>query len=47
LALILFLRRRELARFQANILGGSIMPGCVVVEVVVLLAVAVAMLLWA
>ena len=43
-ALAVFLERRELASFQANILGGSILPGCVVAEAVALLVLAVAML---
>jgi hypothetical protein len=44
-ALAILLKRREFASFQANVLGGSILPGCVIAEAVVLLAIAVAMLL--
>ncbi|HJQ38428.1 MAG TPA: hypothetical protein VKB93_14920 [Thermoanaerobaculia bacterium] len=43
-ALAVFFKRRELAAFQANILGGSILPGCVIAEAVALLLLAVAML---
>lgn len=43
-AVVVFFKRRELATFQANILGGSILPGCVIAEAVALLLLAVAML---
>jgi hypothetical protein len=43
-AVALFLDRRQLAAFQANILGGSIAPGCVVAEAVLLLILAAVML---
>lgn len=46
-ALAVFFERRALARFQANILGGSVLPGCVIGEAIALLLVAVAMWLWA
>ena len=42
--LILF-RRRQLAGMQALILGGSVVPGCVVAEAVALLVAAVALIL--
>ena len=41
-ALLVFIQRRRLAQMQAMTLGGSIRPGCVVVEAVVLLLIAVA-----
>lgn len=41
-AVVVFLRRRPLAQAQALILGGSILPGCVVAEAIVLLLIAVA-----
>jgi hypothetical protein len=37
-----FLRRRQLAHAQALVLGGSILPGCVIAEAVVLLLIAIA-----
>lgn len=40
-AIVVFLQRRRLAHAQALILGGSIMPGCVVAEAVVLLVIAI------
>jgi hypothetical protein len=40
-AIIVFLQRRRLAHAQALVLGGSIMPGCVIAEAVVLLLIAV------
>jgi hypothetical protein len=43
-AIAVFLNRRGLAHAQANVLGGSILPGCVVAEAVALLAIAAAML---
>ena len=42
-AVIVFVQRRPLASLQAGLLGGSVVPGCVVAEAVVLLAIAVAM----
>jgi hypothetical protein len=41
-ALALFIQRRPLAHMQAMVLGGSVVPGCVVAEAVVLLAIAIA-----
>lgn len=41
-AVVVFLRRRSLAHAQALVLGGSILPGCVVAEAVVLLLIAMA-----
>jgi hypothetical protein len=40
-AIIVFLQRRRLAHAQALVLGGSIMPGCVVAQAVVLLLIAI------
>jgi hypothetical protein len=40
------LQRRPLARAQALILGGSILPGCAVAEGIGLLLIAVAIALW-
>ncbi len=39
-AVAILVRRRDFASFQANVLGGSILPGCVIAEAVVLLAIA-------
>lgn len=44
-AIIVFLQRRRLAHAQALILGGSVLPGCVVAEAIVLLLIAVAIAL--
>ena len=44
-AVVVFMQRRQLARAQANVLGGSVMPGCVIVEAIALLALAVAILI--
>ena len=41
-AVAMLLRRRQLAHAQALILGGSIMPGCVIAEAAVLLVIAIA-----
>jgi hypothetical protein len=41
-ALLVFAQRRRLAQMQAMTLGGSIGPGCVVVEAVVLLLIGIA-----
>ena len=43
-AVVVFLQRRPLARAQANVLGGSVMPGCVIVEAVALVILAIAIL---
>jgi hypothetical protein len=40
-AVVVFLQRRRLAHAQALVLGGSIMPGCVIAEAIVLLLIAV------
>ena len=40
-AIIVFLQRRRLAHAQALVLGGSILPGCVVAQAIVLLLIAV------
>ena len=45
-AVVVFFQRRALAQMQAGILGGSVVPGCVVAEAVVLLLIAVAMLVF-
>jgi len=39
-----YVRRRELAHAEALVMGGSILPGCVVVQAIVLIAVAIAMI---
>ncbi|MFP5245360.1 MAG: hypothetical protein ACLGH0_01610 [Thermoanaerobaculia bacterium] len=39
--LLLLAQRRKLAEMQAMILGGSVVPGCVVAEGVVVLLIAV------
>ena len=39
-AVAVYLRRRQLAHAQALILGGTIMPGCVVAQAVLLLVIA-------
>lgn len=44
-AVVVYLRRRPLAHAQALVLGGSILPGCVVVEAVVLLLIAIAVVI--
>lgn len=41
IAVIVFLQRRRLAHAQALILGGSVLPGCVVAEAIVLLLIAI------
>jgi hypothetical protein len=46
IAVLVFVRRRELAREQALVLGGSILPGCVIAEAIALLALAIAIFLW-
>ena len=40
-AVIVFLQRRRLAHAQALVLGGSILPGCVVAQAIALLLIAV------
>lgn len=42
-AVLVFLQRKELAKLQADILGGSVVPGCAVAEAVALLLIAIAM----
>jgi hypothetical protein len=44
-AVIVFLQRRQLARAQALVLGGSILPGCVIAEAIALLLLAIAIFL--
>lgn len=44
-AVLMLLQRRALARAQAMVLGGSVLPGCVVVEAVVVLILAMAVYL--
>jgi hypothetical protein len=41
-AVVAYFRRRELAQAQAAVLGGTILPGCVFVEILALLAMALA-----
>ncbi len=41
-ALLVLVQRRRLAQMQAMTLGGSIGPGCVVAEAIVLLLIALA-----
>jgi hypothetical protein len=45
IGVIVILNRRSLAKAHSAVLGGSILPGCVVVEGVVLVLIAVAMFL--
>jgi hypothetical protein len=40
-AVLVFIQRRRLAQMQAMTLGGSIGPGCVVAEAVVLLVIGI------
>jgi hypothetical protein len=42
---LIFARRRQLAQMQAMILGGSVVPGCVVAEALALLVAAAAVVL--
>ena len=44
-AVVVFLQRRRLAHAQALVLGGSIMPGCVVAQAIVLLLIAILIVL--
>ena len=39
-ALALFVVRRQMAEAQAAVIGGSVPPGCVVAEVIALVAIA-------
>jgi len=41
-AIVMYAQRRSLARAQALIFGGSVLPGCVIAEAVALLLLAVA-----
>lgn len=41
-AIGIYVKRRELAHLQAAILGGSVVPGCVVAEAIFVLLIAVA-----
>jgi hypothetical protein len=43
--IVMFVQRRQLARAQALVLGGSILPGCVVIEAIALLILAIAIFL--
>ena len=44
--IVVILQRRSLARAQALILGGSVLPGCAVAEGVVLLLIALAIVVF-
>jgi len=44
-AIAVYVKRRELAHLQAAILGGSVVPGCVVAEAILVLLIAVAFVL--
>lgn len=44
-ALALIVRRRDVATFQALVLGGSIRPGCAIAQGIVLLLIALAIAL--
>jgi len=44
IGIVVILQRRRLAQTQALVLGGSVLPGCVVVEGVALLAIAAAII---
>jgi hypothetical protein len=46
-AAALIIERRRLATMQAMVLGGSVVPGCVVGEGIVLLVIAVALVVGA
>jgi signal peptidase I len=46
-AIAILIKRREFAAFQANVLGGSILPGCAVAEAVVLFVIAALLFLLA
>ncbi|HYR27600.1 MAG TPA: hypothetical protein VEU30_04000 [Thermoanaerobaculia bacterium] len=42
IGVVVILQRRRLSEAQALILGGSVLPGCAVVQGVVLIAIAIA-----
>lgn len=44
-AVAILVKRRDVASLQANILGGSVLPGCVVAEAVALFVIAAALFL--
>ena len=46
IGVIVILQRRSLARAQALILGGSILPGCAVAQGIALLLIAVAIVMF-
>jgi len=43
-AIVIVIKRRQLALMQSQILGGSVMPGCIITEAVALLILAAVML---
>ena len=45
IAVAMFLRRAELSHLQAMILGGSVAPGCVIAEAVVIAVLALIIVL--
>ena len=45
LGIVFIVRRHELSRAQSLVAGGTLMPGCVVVEGVILLLMAVAVVI--
>lgn len=47
LALLFFLRRKELAELESMIAGGTVLPGCIIVQALFfLLLAAVALVAW-
>lgn len=46
IGIVVILQRRSLARAQALILGGTILPGCAVAEGVALLVIALAIIVF-
>jgi len=44
-ALALFVERRRMAGIQAAVIGGTVNPGCIVAEVIVLVLIALAIAL--
>jgi len=46
-AAAVIIERRRLATMQAMVLGGSVVPGCIVAEGIVLLVIAVALVVMA
>lgn len=42
-AIAILIKRRDFAALQANVLGGSILPGCVIAEAIVLFVIAIAL----